>query len=100
MGLRVLYLQTWRTFDHQHTRNLKVKMSFEKACRNLSRKNSDYAKLRERHGKIKFVPKSLRSPFESLIRAIAHQQLHATAAEAILGRLISKFSAKEFPSAD
>lgn len=39
-------------------------MDFEQACRKFSRKNSDFAKLRERHGKLGFEPKSLRSPFE------------------------------------
>jgi DNA-3-methyladenine glycosylase II len=72
-------------------------MSFDKACRSLARANRDFARLRDRHGKLDFQPKHLRSPFESLVRAIAHQQLHANAAETILGRLIANFSPKEFP---
>jgi DNA-3-methyladenine glycosylase II len=35
-----------------------------------------------------------REPFEALIRAIAHQQLHGKAAETILGRFIEKAIAK------
>jgi len=31
------------------------------------------------------------SPFETLIRAVAHQQIHGRAAEAILGRFIALF---------
>lgn len=39
-----------------------------------------------------------RSIFEALVRAIAHQQLHANAANAILARLIDAFPRREFPS--
>lgn len=40
-----------------------------------------------------------RSLYESLVRAIAHQQLHGKAAETILGRLISSFRGDGFPTA-
>lgn len=39
-----------------------------------------------------------REPFESLVRAVAHQQLHGKAAESILGRLIAKFPDQAFPT--
>ena len=38
-----------------------------------------------------------REPYEALVRAIAYQQLHARAAEAILGRLLALFPADDFP---
>ncbi len=38
-----------------------------------------------------------REPYEALVRAIAHQQLHGRAAEAILGRFLSLFPAAAFP---
>ena len=38
-----------------------------------------------------------REPYEALVRAIAYQQLHARAAEAILGRLLVLFPADDFP---
>jgi DNA-3-methyladenine glycosylase II len=41
-----------------------------------------------------------RSPFEALVRAIAHQQLHGRAAEAILGRFAALFPDVAFPDAD
>ena len=41
-----------------------------------------------------------RSPYEALIRAIAHQQLHGRAAEAILGRFAALFPAESFPAPD
>jgi len=39
-----------------------------------------------------------REPFEALLRAIAHQQLHGKAAEAILGRFIALFPGSPFPA--
>ncbi len=41
-----------------------------------------------------------RSPYEALIRAIAHQQLHGRAAEAILGRFSALFPSDSFPAPD
>ena len=37
------------------------------------------------------------SPYESLTRAIAHQQLHGRAAETILGRFVALYPDKRFP---
>src|SRR5580698_8937777 len=39
-----------------------------------------------------------RGLYEALIRAIAHQQLHGRAAEAILGRFVAHFPGEDFPS--
>jgi len=39
----------------------------------------------------------LREPYEALIRAISHQQVHARAAEAILGRFIALYPHESFP---
>ncbi|MBH0193037.1 MAG: DNA-3-methyladenine glycosylase 2 family protein [Nitrospira sp.] len=41
-----------------------------------------------------------RSPFESLARAIAYQQLHDKAAESILRRFIALFPGRRFPTPD
>ncbi len=38
-----------------------------------------------------------REPYEALVRAIAHQQVHGRAAEAILGRLLALHPAHAFP---
>ncbi len=43
----------------------------------------------ERHG---------RSPYETLVRAIAHQQLNGRAAETILGRFVALFPSGRFPA--
>ncbi len=39
-----------------------------------------------------------REPYEALVRAIAHQQVHGRAAEAILGRFIGLCDANAFPA--
>jgi DNA-3-methyladenine glycosylase II len=52
------------------------------------------------HGKCALVPYWERSPYESLVRAVAYQQLHGRAAAAILGRLMAKFTPHPFPSAE
>ena len=38
-----------------------------------------------------------REPYEALVRAIAHQQVHGRAAEAILGRLLAHHPGQPFP---
>jgi DNA-3-methyladenine glycosylase II len=40
-----------------------------------------------------------REPYEALVRAIAHQQVHGRAAEAILGRFIALYPGHPFPPA-
>jgi DNA-3-methyladenine glycosylase II len=41
-----------------------------------------------------------REPYGALVRAIAHQQVHGRAAEAILGRFIALYPNHDFPPAD
>lgn len=48
-------------------------------------------------GPFSLKPKVRRSPFESLARAIAYQQLHDKAAESILNRFIALFPGRRFP---
>lgn len=42
-------------------------------------------------------PHPARAPYESLVRAIAYQQLHAKAGDAIIGRLVGLFPGQSFP---
>jgi DNA-3-methyladenine glycosylase II len=42
-------------------------------------------------------PHPTRDPYESLVRAIAYQQLHARAGDAIVGRLVGLFAGQTFP---
>ena len=53
--------------------------------------------LIKRHGPCGLKPRMGRSPFESLARAIAHQQLNGTAADTILRRFIKLFPGRRFP---
>jgi DNA-3-methyladenine glycosylase II len=51
-------------------------------------------------GPCSLTPRVGRSPFESLARAIAYQQLHDKAAESILRRFIALFPGRRFPNPD
>ncbi|MGZ8365710.1 MAG: DNA-3-methyladenine glycosylase family protein [Nitrospira sp.] len=51
-------------------------------------------------GPFTLKPKIRRSPFESLVRAVAYQQLHDKAAESILKRFIRLFPGRKFPRPD
>lgn len=48
-------------------------------------------------GPCKLIVRQRRSPFESLVRAIAYQQLHERAAESILRRFTALFPGCRFP---
>ncbi|MDH5624656.1 MAG: DNA-3-methyladenine glycosylase 2 family protein [Nitrospira sp.] len=48
-------------------------------------------------GPFTLMPRNRRTPFESLARAIAYQQLHDKAAESILKRFIALFPGRRFP---
>jgi DNA-3-methyladenine glycosylase II len=49
------------------------------------------------HGKCALTPETRRSPFQSLVQAVAHQQLNGTAANTILRRFIKLFPGRRFP---
>jgi DNA-3-methyladenine glycosylase II len=65
----------------------------------LSKRCKVMRRLIKTIGPCSLVPESTRSPFESLVRAVAHQQLNGTAAETILGRFRKLFPGKRFPTA-
>lgn len=67
------------------------------AIRHLSQVDPVLGELIARVGPCGLVPETRRSPFESLVRAVAHQQLHGKAAETILGRFLAHFPGKRFP---
>jgi DNA-3-methyladenine glycosylase II len=56
------------------------------------------AALIDAAGPCKIRSRELQEPFEALVRAIAHQQLHGVAAERILGRFVALFEAVTFPA--
>ncbi len=57
-------------------------------------------RLIEEIGPFTLKLKGSRSPFESLVRAIAYQQLHDKVAESILKRFIALFPGRRFPRPD
>jgi DNA-3-methyladenine glycosylase II len=67
------------------------------ACRHLGTAEPAFAPLIKRIGPCRLTPERSREPFEALIRAIAHQQLHSRAAEAILGRFLALYPEAGFP---
>jgi DNA-3-methyladenine glycosylase II len=66
----------------------------------LSKVDPVMRRLVEEIGPFSLKPKGRRSPFESLVRAIAYQQLHDKAAESILKRFIALFPGRRFPRPD
>jgi len=68
-----------------------------KAVRHLSRVDPVMRALIRRVGKCGLAVRG-HSPFETLVRAIAHQQIHGRAAAAILGRFVALFPGRRFPT--
>lgn len=66
----------------------------------LSKADPVMRRLIEEIGPFTLKPKRSRSPFESLVRAVAYQQLHDKAAESILKRFIALFPGRRFPGPD
>lgn len=61
---------------------------YHAASQHLSKIDSDWASLVAAVGVCTHTAKPEHEPYEALVRTIAYQQLHARAAEAILGRLL------------
>ncbi len=54
-------------------------------------------RLIREYGPCELKPETRRSPFQSLVLAVAHQQLHAAAANTILSRFKKLFPHRKFP---
>src|SRR5674476_1600559 len=67
------------------------------AHKHLSKNDPVMRRLIREHGRCALVPKTRRSPFQSLVQAVAHQQLNGTAANTILMRFIKLFPGRRFP---
>jgi DNA-3-methyladenine glycosylase II len=59
--------------------------------------DQDWARLISGVGECTHRWRSEREPYEALIRAVAYQQLHAKAGDAILGKLLASFGSQSFP---
>ncbi|HEY8117874.1 MAG TPA: DNA-3-methyladenine glycosylase [Methylophilaceae bacterium] len=62
---------------------------YETATRFLAALDKDWAMLIEAVGPCGLELKAEREPYEALVRAVAYQQLHGKAADAIIGRLLN-----------
>lgn len=71
---------------------------FSDQIRHLSRVDPVLRRLIRDVGPCLLQPRRQRTPFESLARAIAYQQLHDRAAESILTRLRELFPRQRFPT--
>jgi len=67
------------------------------AHKHLSKRDPVLRKLIREHGKCGLVPEKRRAPFQSLVMAVAHQQLNGTAANTILTRFKKLFPGRKFP---
>ena len=64
----------------------------------LARADPLMRRLVARHGPCTLAPQWRRSPWEALVRAVMHQQVHGRAAEAILGRFMALCPGPAFPT--
>jgi len=71
---------------------------FAVATAHLAGVDKDWARLIKQVGTCGLQSISGREPYEALIRAIAHQQLHGKAAEAITGRFLALYPEVAFPA--
>jgi DNA-3-methyladenine glycosylase II len=78
-------------------RVLRVPRPSHPAIQHLSDVDSRFAALIGRVGPPALKVDRGRELYEALIRAIAHQQLHGRAAEAILARFVALYPAERFP---
>lgn len=70
----------------------------EEIVAHLGRVDPVMRKLIRRAGPYNLQPDKRRTPFQSLVRAVANQQLNGKAAATILGRFIALFPGKRFPA--
>lgn len=68
------------------------------ASKYLASIDPDWARLVAQLGPCGHEPKPAREPFEALVRAVAYQQLHVKAGDAILARLLALYPQQPFPA--
>jgi len=71
--------------------------AYRAAAKFLTTLDDDWAAHIRRIGPCRHETKPAREPYEALVRAIAYQQLHARAGDAILGRMLALFPDDTFP---
>lgn len=73
---------------------------YQAAVSHLAAVDADMARLIEQVGPCLHEAKPAREPYEALIRAVAYQQLHVRAGDAMLARLLALFPGQPFPGAE
>ncbi len=71
--------------------------ALKQADRFLAARDPDFAALIAKVGPSRLAIERKREPYQALMRAVAYQQLHGRAAEAILGRVVALFPDHPFP---
>jgi DNA-3-methyladenine glycosylase II len=71
---------------------------YRQAAKFLSKLDEDWAGHIAAIGPCRHETKPAREPYEALVRAIAYQQLHAKAGDAILRRLLALYPDMSFPA--
>jgi DNA-3-methyladenine glycosylase II len=69
-----------------------------KASLHLSKVDGKLARVIRKVGPVNVIPPKGVTPYQSLVQAVAHQQLTGKAARTILGRVLALFPGKRFPS--
>jgi len=72
--------------------------AYRAASAHLANIDADWARLVRQVGPCTHRPKPEREPYQALVRAVAYQQLHARAGDAILARLQALYRQTAFPS--
>lgn len=72
--------------------------AYRRAARFLAGLDQDWARHIAAVGPCRHETKPAREPYEALVRAIAYQQLHVRAGDAILGRLLALYPDVPFPT--
>ena len=72
--------------------------AYRRAAEFLSGLDADWARHVAAIGPCRHEAKPAREPYEALVRAIAYQQLHVRAGDAILARFLALYPGASFPS--
>lgn len=72
--------------------------AYQQATAFLAALDDDWARHIAAVGECGLQSMPQREPYEALIRAVSHQQVHAKAGDAMLGRLLALYPESDFPS--
>jgi DNA-3-methyladenine glycosylase II len=70
---------------------------YRRAAKHLASLDDDWARHVAAIGPCRHESRPARDPYQALVRAIAYQQLHARAGDAILGRFLALYPGQSFP---